>query len=214
MKSVYLGLKIRMALKWKKVLKISEYGWEVIFLRQLLEDNPIIAAVKNQECLNRALESDCEIIFLLDGDMINLKEEVDLIKSHGKKVFVHIDMITGYASNPIVVDYICQNTDVDGIITTKSGIARRAIERKIKVVQRFFMVDSMSLDSALESLKKTRPDAIEIMPGIIPSVIKRMKKEIKIPIIAGGLISEKEQIMEVLKSGGVSISTSREDLWE
>ena len=60
-----------------------------------------------------------------------------------------------------------------------------------------------------------RPDAVEIMPGIIPRVIKRIKSEIpEIPIIAGGLIESKEDIMDVLKSGGIAVSTSKESLWD
>jgi len=53
------------------------------------------------------------------------------------------------------------------------------------------------------------------MPGIIPRVIKRIKSEIpEIPIIAGGLIESKEDIMDVLKSGGIAVSTSKESLWD
>ena len=44
---------------------------------------------------------------------------------------------------------------------------------------------------------------------------KRIKSEIPdIPIIAGGLVESKEDVMEVLKNGGIAVSTSKESLWD
>ncbi len=183
-------------------------------MRELLEYNPVIAAVKNNEGLHDAVKSDCNIIFLLYGDIMTLKDQVELINKHHKKVFIHLDMITGMASNPIIIDYIEKNLHVEGVITTKINMVKRAIEKNLNVVQRFFILDSMSLNSALDSLKKVRPQAIEIMPGIMPKVIKKIKEEVNIPIIAGGLVEKKEEIIEILKSGAVSVSTTRKKLWE
>ena len=42
---------------------------------------------------------------------------------------------------------------------------------------------------------------VEIMPGIMPEIIERLKIEIKIPIIAGGLISDKKDIIAALSVG-------------
>ncbi|EPZ58761.1 glycerol-3-phosphate responsive antiterminator family protein [[Clostridium] sordellii ATCC 9714] len=82
-------------------------------------------------------------------------------------------MITGISSSPIAVDYMKKELNLDGIITTKTNIVKRAIELDLKVVQRFFFIDSMSLDNAIESLRRVKPDAIEIMPGVIQKVIKK-----------------------------------------
>ncbi|OPJ56024.1 glycerol-3-phosphate responsive antiterminator [Alkalithermobacter paradoxus] len=183
-------------------------------MREILEYNPVIAAVKSDETFNSAIKSDCEIVFLLYGDILTLRDKVEIIKKNDKKVFIHLDMISGIASNPIIVDYIHENIKVDGIISTKVNIVKRAIEKNINVVQRFFILDSMSLESAMDSIKKVRPSAIEIMPGIMPKVIKRLKDETSIPLIAGGLIKTKEDIMDALKSGAVSVSTTNSKLWE
>lgn len=183
-------------------------------MKELLEYNPIIAAVKDNKGLENALKSDCSIIFLLYGDIINLKDTVELINKHDKKAFIHLDMVTGMAPNPIIIDYIDKYLKVEGVITTKVNIVKRAIEKNINVVQRFFILDSMSLNSALDSLKKVRPQAIEIMPGIMPKVIKRINEETNIPIIAGGLVEKKEEIMSILKSGAMAVSTSNAKIWD
>ena len=182
-------------------------------MRELLELNPIIGAIK-EDNLDIIIKSECEVVFLLNGNILTLKKKISLLHKYGKKVFVHLDMIQGLASTPVAVDYIKDELNVDGIITTKTNIVKRAIELNINVIQRFFFIDSISLENAIESLKKVKPQAIEIMPGIIPKVVNKIHKiHADIPIICGGLIDNKEEIINVLSMGAMAISTSNSDLW-
>ena len=54
---------------------------------------------------------------------------------------------------------------------------------------------------------------IEILPGVMPKVIKKICSQSRIPVIAGGLISDKEDIMAALGAGAVSISTTNQTVW-
>lgn len=36
------------------------------------------------------------------------------------------------------------------------------------------------------------PDAVEILPGLMPKIIKKLCSTVNVPINAGGLISDKE----------------------
>jgi len=183
------------------------------FMRELLEINPIIGAIKGDN-LENIIKSECDVVFLLNGDILTLKKKIALLHKHNKKVFVHLDMISGLASSPISVDYIKNELNVDGIITTKTNIVKRAIELNVSVIQRFFFIDSISLENAIESLRKVKPQAIEIMPGIIPKVIRKINKVYPdMPIICGGLINTKEEIINVLSAGAMAISTSDLKLW-
>jgi glycerol uptake operon antiterminator len=183
-------------------------------IRALLKENQVILAVKDDKTLQQALKSKHKVIFLLYGDLNNLTDIVTKIIAADKVPFVHIDMINGLSSNPIVVDYFKKNfKSTCGIITTKAQIVKKAIELDICVVQRYFIIDSMSVMSAMQGHEKQKPDAIEIMPGIIPSVIKKLALQISIPIIAGGLINTQEEASAALKSGALAISTSRDLLW-
>jgi len=182
-------------------------------MRELLEINPIIGAIKGDN-LENIIKSECDVVFLLNGDILTLKKKIALLHKYNKKVFVHLDMISGLASSPISVDYIKNELNVDGIITTKTNIVKRAIELNVSVIQRFFFIDSMSLENAIESLRKVKPQAIEIMPGIIPKVIRKINKVYPdMPIICGGLINTKEEIINVLSAGAMAISTSDLKLW-
>ena len=45
-----------------------------------LQENPIIAAIKSEEKLKKALISPCEVIFLLHGNIFTLKNDIFKIK--------------------------------------------------------------------------------------------------------------------------------------
>ena len=55
---------------------------------------------------------------------------------------------------------------------------------------------------------------IEIMPGILPKVIKSIKTRLTMPIAAGGIIENEQEICEVVKSGAMAVSTGKVSLWE
>ena len=54
---------------------------------------------------------------------------------------------------------------------------------------------------------------LEIMPGVISKVITQLKKTVNIPIIAGGIIDNKTEIIEALKAGAAAVSTGKCELW-
>jgi glycerol uptake operon antiterminator len=51
------------------------------------------------------------------------------------------------------------------------------------------------------------------MPGIMPKITKKMSEELEVPVIVGGLISDKDEIDNALKSGALGVSTSAKELW-
>ena len=75
-----------------------------------LEDNPVIAAVKNEEQLRKALESNVDIIFVLWGDLLNIKSVSEVIHSHNKKGILHIDLVEGLNNKEVVLRYIQEET--------------------------------------------------------------------------------------------------------
>jgi glycerol uptake operon antiterminator len=182
--------------------------------RKMLERNRVIPAVKEDAGLKRALGSSHDILFVLYGDILSLDANVNAILKSGKMPFIHLDMINGLASNPVVLEYFYRHFKRDcGVITTKSHMAKKAMELGIRVVQRYFMLDSLSVESAVEGIGKVRPDAIEIMPGIIPRVIAHVTRQTNVPIIAGGLIQTQSDVDKILASGAIAVSVSKSELW-
>lgn len=178
-----------------------------------IQNNPIIAAVNDLSKLEAAIQSPSEIVFLLTGNILNLKEIVKRVKGKGMDIYIHLDLMDGFSKDAIALRYIHEHIRPDGIITTKSNLVKFAREMNIFAIQRLFMIDSLSLETGIKSIHNIRPNAIEILPGIMPKVIKKINLETKTPVIAGGLIIDKEDIIESLKAGAVAVSTSKEKLW-
>ena len=179
----------------------------------LFEDCPIIAAIKDESGLSACLSDDIKIVFVLYGDICNIGNIVRRLKEAGKTVIVHLDLISGLAVKEIAVQFIRENTVADGIISTKPALIRQAKEQGLFTVMRFFAIDSMAYENIRRQSDAVHPDIIEVLPGLMPKVIRRICQEVRIPIIAGGLITDKEDIMAALEAGAVSISTTNRKVW-
>lgn len=182
-----------------------------------VEANPVIAAVKSDAGLQAAVEmEEIQVIFVLYGDVCTIPQILERIKAAGKKAMVHIDLIAGLSAKEISVEFIARQTRADGIITTKPALVRRAKELGIFAVLRFFVIDSLALKN-IENLEMqcgtSRPDFIEVLPGVMPKVLGRIAKVSRIPMIAGGLITEKEDVIAALSAGAIAVSSTNQDVW-
>ncbi len=182
-------------------------------INEILERNPIIPAIKNEEGLKNVIECDSEVVFILTSNLFNIKGMIDELKERNKIVFVHIDLVEGLSHSTYALEYLVKNTDLDGIISTKHSLIKSAKKHNIMVIQRFFLLDSLSLENTLKYARENKPNAIEVLPGLMPKVIRKLSNDLRIPIIAGGLISEKDDIMNALSAGAQGISTTKKSLW-
>jgi len=180
---------------------------------ETLCDTPIIAAIKNDDDLKKILETDIKIVFILYGDLCSIIGIIEKIKATDKIAMVHIDLIVGLSSKEVAVDYIKQNTKADGIISTKLNIINRAIKLQMHTVYRIFVIDSMALETLKNQERLIKADLIEILPGAMPQVVKKVTTLTRVPIIAGGLITSKKEVIESLEAGATSISTSNHEVW-
>ncbi|RGX56817.1 glycerol-3-phosphate responsive antiterminator [Anaerotruncus sp. AF02-27] len=178
-----------------------------------LQDCPVIAAIKRPEELEACLTSECRVVFFLFGDVMNISGFVSRAKAAGKLVLVHIDLIEGLAARDVAVDFISTGTDADGIISTRVNLLRRARQCGLYTVQRFFVLDSLSLENISKQFPLEYADAIEILPGVMPKIIHKIASFSHRPVIAGGLISDKEDVMNALRAGAISVSTTNPDIW-
>lgn len=182
--------------------------------RDMVIDCPVIAAVKDEDGLERCLETDIGIVFILFGDIISLPNIVERLKAADRIALVHADLIGGLAQKEISVDYIRNNTRADGIISTKPALIKRAKELGMFTVLRFFIIDSMAFENIHKQCNLVRPDCIEVLPGVMPKVIHKICAAEREPVIAGGLIADKDDIMQALEAGAVAISSTSEAVWK
>ena len=182
-------------------------------LPDLLQESPIVASVKDETSLEQCLKSDCKIVFVLFGTVLSIPNMVARIKAAGKFTLVHVDLIDGLAARDIAVDFIAKNTQADGIISTKSNLVRHAKSLGLFAVQRFFLLDSIALVNISKQLPLETADAIEILPGVMPKIIAKVTSFTQAPVIAGGLIADKEDVVNALSAGAVAVSSTNPDVW-
>lgn len=181
---------------------------EVDFIKR-----PIAAAIRTEKDFSTALKSDVDMVFLLHSNIMTVNQCVKEIHSSGKKAFIHVDFAEGLGKDRFGLEFLAKQ-GVDGVLTTRTNIVKAAKEFNLITVQRFFVVDSHSVGTSLESIRISKPDLVEIMPGIITKKIREFSSKIEVPIIAGGIIETEEEVRAALAAGATVVSTGEAELWK
>lgn len=176
-------------------------------------DSQVIASVKSKDYIIDAAESNSNIVFLLTGDLITAGEYLNVLHKNKKDTFLHIDFIDGLSNSKSAIKYIADSWKPKGIITTRPQLIKYAKAEGLMAIQRIFLIDKYGLNKGIEMAHSCQPDAIEVLPGIMPNIIDDITKLTNLPIIAGGLISNKTEILDSLEAGALAISSGDPKLW-
>ena len=183
-------------------------------LEDLLAEVPVIAAIRNNEDLERVLRCDIKIVFVLYGSIMDIGDICQRLRAAQKLIFVHIDMIDGLKSDAKGIEFIQKTANPYGVITTKTANIRSASSLGLCTILRVFILDSQSLQTGIHNIHTVAPNAIEVLPGVASKIINIIKKDTHIPIIAGGLINNKKDVMDAMAAGAIAVSTSKEEVWK
>lgn len=183
-------------------------------MKEILSKSPVIAAVKDQKALEKACLSPAKIVFLLFGSISDLAAKTALLKKHGKRVFIHVDLIDGLKPDKQGIAFIAGTVRPYGIISTRPATIKTAAELGLRGVLRIFMIDASAFHTGVQGIRACNPALVEIMPGLLGDVVAELGRIVSTPIVAGGMIKTKAQANAALKSGAVAISTSNQALWQ
>lgn len=183
------------------------------FLRSL-ERKSIIAGIKQVSDARAAVAAGVEIIFLLTGTIFDLKALVTELAGSDVLIFAHVDLLQGVGKDPQGMRFLAKEIGIDGMLSTRSHLIRAAKDEGLYTIQRFFLLDSEALKTAVNVLTKSKPDAVEILPALVlPNIRHRLPIAQLPPIIAGGLVETEEELQTVLRTPIKAVSTSRHALW-
>lgn len=182
-------------------------------LLDFLIENPIIAAVRDEKSFQKAMESVVGAVFMLNGAIGELEAQCERLRESGKRVFLHVDLISGLRPDAHGIKYIAKNMRPDGIITTKGNCIKAAHDEGLFAIERIFVIDSSALKTGAQNIAACHPDLVEVLPGICAKIIRLACDEIDLPVIAGGFIGTKEDAVRALSAGAVAVSTSAAELW-
>lgn len=180
------------------------------------QQSKMIGAVANFKQLDKAVKYKDKLacVFVLFGNISNIKMIVDQLKEEGIECYIHIEKIESLKVDDYAFKFIRNNVGADGIVTTKAGYIKKAKSVGLKVVQRSFVVDNRMKEMVLDGLKRQQPDYLEIMPAITSYLIQEIKKEHDIDIIAGGLVDDMKVFKEAVSDGASLVSTSNVEIWK
>lgn len=193
----------------------SERNTGIVTIRYALKNKPVITSIVSDGDIDAILQTTSNIVFLLTGNIFTLRSITERIQESGKLIFIHFDLVEGLGRDAESVRYLSEIIGIDGIVTTRSNIIQVAQKLGLITIQRLFVFDSVSLDNGIRIIKSSQPDAIEVLPGIVvPRVIKKLRREIDLPVIAGGLMVGLDDLSSALDAGAIGISTSSKELWD
>ena len=178
-----------------------------------IEQNPVIPALKDMVHLEDCLRCPSGVVFVLCADILNVSDIIRRLHEGGKKAVIHADLVNGLASREIAVDFL-HRCGADGIISTRPSLIRRGRELGLLTVLRVFALDSKAVSNLRSETESGNPDMVEILPAVMPRVIARLRRELKVPLIAGGLLEEKADILAALSAGALCVSASDSRLWD
>lgn len=184
-------------------------------LLPVLQQNRVIAGVRQPQDIQVAVDKGIKVFFFLGGTILQLREMVPRAKAPGDTMaFIHIDLVQGVGKDAAGVTFLARELPVDGIVTTRIQLIRAAKEERLWAIQRLFALDSEAVKTGLSVLRSAQPDAVEILPALVLPYLKhRLPVTAMPPIIAGGLVETVEELAAVLHSPAVAVSTSRKELW-
>ncbi|MCM3280468.1 glycerol-3-phosphate responsive antiterminator [Exiguobacterium sp. MER 193] len=173
----------------------------------------MIASIKSPKQIEAFLRTDVTTTFLMMGTLSTLDRYVAHLKRENRTVFLHAERINGISLDRDGIDYLAKRVGADGIVTTKASVLQHAKRAGLLTVQRLFLVDSDAVTSGLKLAEAQQPDAIELMPGLIPSVVEKISREVSFPIVTGGMIRQPIDVHRALDHGAFAVSTGDERLW-
>lgn len=181
---------------------------------QRLSTAPVIAAVRNVQGVAAAAKSTAQVVFILGGDIMELPGHIQTLQQADKAVFVHIDLVDGIGKDAAGVRFFARYLHPYGLISTRAPLLKVAADEGLKTVHRLFLLDSSSLKTGMRLIQESQSDLVEAMPGLAVGAIRELASKSPKPVIAGGMVSTKPDVMAALAAGAMAVSTSTAALWE
>ncbi|KQO17850.1 glycerol-3-phosphate responsive antiterminator [Paenibacillus sp. Leaf72] len=178
-----------------------------------MQPNTVIPAIRNFKELEQALASPQPILFLLEGELIQLQGIADAVRSAGKKLFLHLDMVKGIKDDEASIHYLAKAIKIDGVISTRTSSLLLAKKHRLAAIQRGFLIDSHSVKTIINTAAHVKPDYIELLPSFAHSMVGKIRQETNTEIILGGFVHTREDLPALFGSGAIAVSSSNAALW-
>jgi glycerol uptake operon antiterminator len=174
---------------------------------------PVAAAIKSNEDISVALDSDAPLLFILKGDAFQLAPFVAQALERGKRLVIHVDLVSGVGKDRVGIQYL-HDIGVDAIITSRSQLVSAGKAEGLVTIQRLLLLDDSALETGVRTIARAAPDIVEVLPGIIfPEMAPTLRQLLPGPFIAGGFIRTTADVARIQAAGALLSSSSTYELW-
>lgn len=156
------------------------------------------------------------LLFLQGGELVELPRMLARLRGGPTAhlpVMLHIDLLAGLTSDEAGLRYLADLGGVDGIITVRAHMVAAARRLGLAAILLLFLQDGRSVERGLHLIEQSRPDLVELVPGVAALELADEFARVSVPRIAGGLVRTPELVHRLLASGCAAVSTSAPDLW-
>ncbi|MGM0835718.1 MAG: glycerol-3-phosphate responsive antiterminator [Bacillota bacterium] len=173
----------------------------------------VLPAIKRMKDFEIVLESNYEYIVILEIHISQLASVMKYAANRKKKIILHADLIQGLKSDKNAAEFLCQNLKPAGLISTRGDVLKTAKKNNVIAIQRLFLIDTIALETSYKLAANVQPDFIEVLPGVLPQYIEKVRNDTNIDIITGGLIVNEDDVKQALDAGAKAVTTSNINLW-
>jgi glycerol uptake operon antiterminator len=175
----------------------------------------LLPAVKDANTLHEALGLGYRQILLERGNLLSMVGALAAASRSGVAIFVNLDGVEGLTLDTSALAFLATDLSFSGVISTKPHILRDASRFRLRTIQRIHALDSVGLETGLNSLASPAPQAIAVAPGLaVPHVLERIRRVTSASIWGTGFIRTAEQARRVLAQGAEVVSSARPEVWK
>ncbi|GMA51441.1 glycerol uptake operon antiterminator regulatory protein [Alicyclobacillus contaminans] len=179
----------------------------------MIQQQRVIPAARSIKDFEWLMKTNAEYVVLLDVYISQLVYLRRMARDFGKKLLLHADLVQGLRHDEAAAQFLCQVIKPAGLISTHSNVVLTAKKHGLISIQRIFLLDSHSLDTSYRVMNSSDPDYIEVLPGMMPEVIREVSQTSRRPVLAGGFIRNANDVETILRSGATAVTTSSRDVW-
>jgi glycerol uptake operon antiterminator len=173
---------------------------------------PCCPATTTGAQFDRALASESQVIVILRANGLQLAPSIDRAHKVGKHVAVHLDLVSGLRGDKASVQWLSAS-GADAVISARGSLMAAIRQERMTAIQRLLLVRATHLARGVSAIKRSKPDIVEILPGVVLPEVKHLLPDLERPLLAGGFVRTWDDVRALLECGVHAVTSSTEELW-
>lgn len=175
----------------------------------------IIPSIRDVRYLKDALTEETDSHILLSNSHIgNLRQLSDACHKKNKKVIVNHELIGGLSNDKTAFTMLKNLYKVDAVIGSNISKMNMIRNMKFETIFRVSLMDSVSVEKAIQCMKEVRFDVIELRPYYHAlEFLPRFREVYDGTYYVTGFVNSRDKLLASKKAGFAGAMTSSRELW-